>query len=148
MKYRKAIFAVVYSVNGKKVKYLILKRKLHWNGWEFVKGARKRFETRKSAVKREVFEETGLEVEKSDIKKMNFKGKYSYSKVLRDRPGFDGQSFSLYAVRVGKKGVKISKKEHSDHKWVDFEKGLKMLRWANQKKSLKLVDKWLEENIY
>jgi len=38
--YRKAVFVVVYreTKTGKDRKYLILKRKLHWKGWEFPKG--------------------------------------------------------------------------------------------------------------
>jgi hypothetical protein len=35
MKYRKAIFIVVYAREKNKRYYLILKRKLHWKVWEF-----------------------------------------------------------------------------------------------------------------
>ena len=37
MKYRNAIFIVVYAKQKDKIYYLILKRKLHWKGWEFQK---------------------------------------------------------------------------------------------------------------
>jgi hypothetical protein len=40
-KYRKAVFIVVYrrtkNIFNKQNKLLILKRKLHWAGWEFPK---------------------------------------------------------------------------------------------------------------
>ena len=59
-KYRKGIFVVVYSKTKNKIEYLILKRKLHWKGWEFPKGGKRIYETLQMAVKREVKEETGL----------------------------------------------------------------------------------------
>jgi len=40
-KYRRGIFVVVYrrcdSNDDESVEYLLLKRKLHWKGWEFCK---------------------------------------------------------------------------------------------------------------
>ncbi|MBU2615669.1 MAG: NUDIX domain-containing protein [Nanoarchaeota archaeon] len=147
MKYRNSIFALVYLIKEKNVEYLILKRKLHWKGWEFPKGAIERFETKKGAVKREVFEETGLSIKREDIKKFEFSGKYKYNKVILDRSEFKGQSFSLYSVEVKKGKVRVDNYEHSDYKWVGFEKALKMLTWSNQKKSLKIVNEWLENEI-
>jgi len=37
-KYRKAVFVLLYSKTKKWIEYLLLKRKLHWKGWEFPKG--------------------------------------------------------------------------------------------------------------
>lgn len=147
MKYRKAVFALVYLIKGENIEYLVLKRKLHWKGWEFPKGAVERFETRKGAVKREVFEETGIKIGRRGIKKFKFSGKYNYNKILKDRSKFKGQMFSLYSVRASEKRIRINKKEHSDYKWVNFDKALKTLKWPNQKKSLKMVDDWLKNEI-
>ena len=47
-KYRQGIFIVTYAKIGKRIEYLILKRKLHWSGWEFPKGG---METRESYKK-------------------------------------------------------------------------------------------------
>ena len=60
--YRQAVFIVTYAEKNKERKYLVLKRKMHWRGWEFPKGGINFPESRKSAVKREIFEETGREV--------------------------------------------------------------------------------------
>ncbi|MDP3986852.1 MAG: NUDIX domain-containing protein [Nanoarchaeota archaeon] len=146
-KYRKGIFVVVYSISRNNIKYLILKRKLHWKGWEFPKGAVERFETKKGAVKREIFEETEINIDKREIKKFDFSGKYNYGKVLPDRPEFKGQTFSLYSVEVKRQKIRVDGKEHSDYKWVDFDKALKMLSWQNQKKSLKKVDSYIRNGI-
>jgi len=118
-KYRRAVFIVAYSKTKKNIKYLILKRKLHWKGWEFPKGGRNFLETRRKTVKREVKEETGLTPIK--IKRFNVSGKFKYNKKFPDRKGFIGQSYSLYAVEIPRKKIKLDKLEHSDYKWVDFK---------------------------
>ncbi len=140
MKYRKSVFVVVYS-KIKKVEYLILKRKLHWKGWEFSKGGIEKGEKIRDAIKREVLEETGLKI--IGIKKFNFSGKFKYDKEYHDRKGYMGQAFSLYSVEVKKEKVKIDEKEHSDYKWLSFEKAMKKLKWANQRKCLKRVNDYL-----
>ena len=143
-KYRKAVFVVVYSKKDNKIEYLILKRKLHWKGWEFVKGGINFDETYKHAVQRETKEETGLVPLKRKIKKFNFSGKYRYKKRFRDRTGIMGQTFSLYAAEVKRGKVKIDKKEHSGFKWLPFEDAVKKVRFPNQKKSLRIVNEWLK----
>jgi len=142
-KYRKAIFIVTYERTKKDIGYLILKRKLHWRGWEFPKGAIKFFETKRLAVERELFEETGLIPLK--IKKFDYSGRYDYNKMFPNRSRIQGQSFSLYAAETKKVKVRLNGVEHSNYKWAGFEKALKMLKWPNQKKSLEIVDKWLKE---
>lgn len=137
MKYRKAIFIVIYAREKNKIYYLVLKRKLHWKGWEFPKGGIKFFERKRRAVRRETKEETGLDAIK--IKKFKINGKYKYQKKIPERKGIIGQTFSLYAVEVKKGKVKIDKGEHSGYKWLEFEKAMKKLTWPNQKKCIAVV---------
>jgi 8-oxo-dGTP pyrophosphatase MutT (NUDIX family) len=146
VKYRKAIFIVTYAKTKKGVEYLLLKRMLHWTGWEFPKGAIKFLETKHATVKRELFEETGLKPLK--IKKFDYSGKYNYNKIFSDRPKIQGQSFSLYAAEVKKEEVRPDKLEHSDYKWASFGKALKMLKFSDQEKSLKIVNNWLKEKSH
>ena len=152
-KFRKAVFVVVYSrgLKGKETKYLILKRKLHWKGWEFPKGGLTGIKERileKSAVKREVIEETGLIP--IQIRKFKVSGEYKYKKELKDRPGIIGQKYQLYSAEVKKKKPNIKKnkeKEHSDFLWVDYKTALKKLTWPNQKKCLKIVNTYLSKKF-
>lgn len=141
MRYRNAVFIVTYAKQENKIHYLILKRKLHWKGWEFPKGGIDS-ETKQHAVKREIKEETGLKI--SEIKKFNVSGKYRYDRIYPDRKGIAGQKFSLYAVRVRKEKIKIDRIEHSGFSWMSFEQAMKKLKWDNQKKCLKIVNKWLK----
>mgnify|MGYP001617917132 CR=1 FL=1 len=141
-KYRQGIFIVAYARTGKGIEYLILKRKLHWNGWEFPKGKIEKKETKEKTAKRETKEETGLKIIK--IRKFNVSGKYLYHKRLPDRPGLIGQTFSLFSAEVKKGKIKLDKKEHNNYKWLDFKKAIKKLTWEDQRKCLKVVDNFLK----
>ncbi len=137
--YRKGIFIIVYKKENNSISYLLLKRKLHWKGWEFPKGGLEENENEIQTVKREAIEETGLQLKK--IKRYSIKGKYKYHKKLEDRPGVIGQTYSLYSAEVDDKEIKIDKREHAGFKWLTFEKAIKKLTWLNQKKCLKIVNK-------
>jgi len=141
-KLRKAIFALCYAKKNEKIEYLILKRKKHWVGWEFPKGKIEFLETKRMAVRREVKEETGLKILR--IKKFNVKGLYKYKKKMNDRKGYIGQTYHLFAVEV-KKGKVSFGEEHSEFKWVEFNEAKKKLKWENQKRCLKIVNRWLNK---
>ena len=142
-RYRKAVFVLPYLKTNKGIQYLLLKRKLHWKGWEFCKGKIEIGESKEQTAKRELKEETGLRI--VSIKRFSFSGKYNYTKPLADRPRIIGQTFSLFATQIKKGEVTLDPKEHNGHKWVTFSQGLKMLKWPNQKKSLKMVNSWLNK---
>ena len=143
-KFRKAIFVVTYYIKDSKPVYLILKRKLHWKGWEFPKGGIDLFESKKNAVIREVKEETGLNV--LNIQKHNKHGKYLYKKKFLDRTGIAGQTYSLYSAKVKKTKVKIDKKEHTEYQWLNFNKAIKIITHSNQRKCLRIVNDWLKND--
>jgi 8-oxo-dGTP pyrophosphatase MutT (NUDIX family) len=117
--FRQGIFIVVYRKDKDKILYLLLKRKLHWKGWEFPKGGIENGEDLLKAAKRECREESGLRP--VFIERLPYHGKYPYHSKLKDRPGFSGQTWKLFAVKVKESKVKIDKKEHSGFKWVDYK---------------------------
>jgi len=141
MKLRKAIFIVTYKKEKDKILYLLLKRKLHWKGWEFPKGGIESNENLKKSVKREAFEESGLIAAK--INQFNVSGKYKYDKIYTDRPGFSGQTYKLFSTQVKPGKTKFDKREHSGFKWLNFKDAIKSLSWPNQKKCLTIVNKFL-----
>jgi len=143
VRYRKGVFIVVYKKTKGKAEYLVLKRKLHWKGWEFPKGGLKTWEKNdmKKAVLRELKEEAGG-CRVVDIKRLAVSGKYIYDEKIWDRP-WAGQTYTLYSAEVKCKKVRIDRKEHSGYKWMDFKQAYRNLTWPNQKKCLKIVDKSL-----
>lgn len=140
--YRKSVFVVVYFKQDNKIKYLLLKRKLHWKGWEFPKGGVDNNESEEETARREVKEETGLDI--NAFRKYDFHGEYKYKKKYPDRGEFIGQKYSLYAVEVSNGKVHMDEKEHSNYEWLDFANAMKRLTWKNQKDCLKIVNSSLE----
>jgi 8-oxo-dGTP pyrophosphatase MutT (NUDIX family) len=144
-KFRKGIFIVAYTLNKYGTpKYLILKRKLHWKGFEFPKGGKKSFETNQLAALREVKEETGLHVLR--LKNHHLYGRYFYKKKMIDRVGFSGQSYVLFSAELNPGKIKLDKREHSRYEWLYFVSAIKKLTHENQKECLRIVDKWINKN--
>jgi DNA polymerase len=141
-KYRRAVFILAYKKEKNIPKYLLLKRKLHWAGWEFPKGGIDFLETKKHCAIRELKEETGLKVKK--LKKFNFSGKYKYKNPLPDRKKVIGQSFSLFSAEIYPGKVILDKHEHSGFEWLTYEQAMKRLTWENQKECLNKVNNWLK----
>lgn len=139
MKCRRALFFVTYYLEKGKPTYLILKRKLHWKGWEFPKGGIKKKEPIIKTIKREIKEETRQTPIK--ITNHNLQGKYKYPKRLKDRPNIIGQTYKLYSAQLKDKKIKIDKKEHSAYKWTTYNQALKLLTWPNQRKCLRVFNK-------
>lgn len=141
-KYRQAVFIVTYKKEKNKVSYLLLKRKLHWQGWEFPKGGIEKSETPMQAVICELKEETGQNPVL--IKSYKYQGKYSYdSKTKKDklRKNYKGQTFTLFSAQISSNKIKIDKNEHAEYKWLSYEQARNLLTWVDQKNSLKIVDK-------
>src|SRR3989338_6457920 len=141
-KYRKSVFVVVYRRTPKGIRYLLLKRKLHWSGWEFPKGGVNQEEDLDEAVKRELKEETGQF--SLNIQSHNFSGKYLYKKKFQDRGKIIGQTFSLYSTEIKNSEIVLDEKEHSDYLWPSYSEAHKRLTYQNQKRSLEIVNNFLQ----
>ena len=147
--FRPAIFVVAYSINEKNIpEFILLKRQLHWKGWEFCKGKIEKGEKQIDAVKRELKEETGISINTKDIVDHKIAGKYFYPKWFTLRPGKMGQTYHLYSVKVKKpKTITLDPLEHNGHKWVTFEKAIKLITYPNQRQSLRIVKKFIDKKI-
>ncbi|MFA5019885.1 MAG: NUDIX domain-containing protein [Candidatus Pacearchaeota archaeon] len=139
--YREGIFLVVYKIEDSQIKYLILKRILHWKGWEFPKGGKETGETDLETVFRELKEETGLKP--VSIMSFKIKGNYHYSSNLHDRI-HTGQTYTLYAAEVKGSQINYDEHEHEGYMWANYETAVRKLTWPNQKLCLKKVNKKLE----
>lgn len=142
-KYRPGTFIVTFAKTSKGIKYVILKRKKHWTGWEFPKGGINPEEDKYKTVTREVEEETGYEPER--IIDFNIRGKYHYPKAFSDRPDIVGQTFHLFAAEIPKKKISIDESEHSDAQWMSYKEARDRVTFQNQKDCLDMVDDWLQK---
>jgi len=126
-------------------KFLLLHRVLHWRGWEFPKGGIKEGESIDAAIKRELFEETGLS-------KLELIGKIDELTYYDDSRNLDSFiknflirvssnnriSFEHQAVKDGKKVI-----EHDDFKWCFPGEAVSLLKHKNMKETMKKAIKVL-----
>jgi 8-oxo-dGTP diphosphatase len=120
MKINQKIMAIVYSEKGN---FLLLKtnpKTMKQDGWFVVTGSVKEGESKEEAVKREVNEETKLEI--LQIKPSSYQCDYEW-------PEGSGKMHheEAFIVKVKEAPVKISKWEHLDYKWLNKEQFLKMI---------------------
>ena len=136
MAYRKGVMCVIYSGNY----FLLLHRKLHWKGWEFVKGGSKGNEKPIDTLKREVKEETHLQIRK--IKRLPVHGKFTYDKITQRQRKAEGFSYVLFSAEAENNKATISGREHDSYRWCIYKQALKLLTWPNQRGYLKTAAKY------
>ena len=139
---KKGVTAIIYDEMHKPF-FLVLKRRLGWEGWEFVKGAINTGESEIDAVKREVIEETGLQKFKI-VKKLE-----GVTKEFTDQQ----KILNVYSVYLIEASMNIpiqlpvgESAEHSTYLWTDAESALSKLTWENDKDLLMKVIEQLKTN--
>ncbi|MEM2956155.1 MAG: NUDIX domain-containing protein [Candidatus Pacearchaeota archaeon] len=141
MKTRKGIVAIIF-VRNKEKKYLLLRRKMYWIGWEWLKGGRKKGEKEIECLKREIKEETGKNVEEYIVKKTNYIFSFKYERpFVHDKELWRGAKNRVYLVEFNNKKIKLDKDEHSSFRWVTRKKALKMITWDDQRKVFEKLTK-------
>ena len=111
------------------IQFLILK---YPSGhWDFVKGNIEEGEKEKETVKRELFEETGIDSLQIH-QEFNEKVEYNYYK----KKSKVHKIVSYYLAETDQKEVKLSF-EHLDSKWSDYEDLMKLITFENSREILK-----------
>ncbi|RMF54959.1 NUDIX hydrolase [Candidatus Woesearchaeota archaeon] len=135
MKTKRGICAIIFSNDL----FLILKRMGTWHGWEFVKGAIENGETDEEALKREVKEETGL-----DVKEFF---RVEYQTIFNNKgTNISNEVFLVRLDSTPKINLEaLEHPEHNDYKWASSEEVLSTLTWDEDRKAfqkaLQLVQK-------
>ena len=115
-----AIVAIIHDDDD----YLIMKKQGTYTGWQFVQGKVDMGEEINATVKREIFEETGIDIIEIEDK-LPFKKDYSFT--------FENnkinKNLTFFIVKTKKTdNIKISK-EHSEFKWVKGKEVTKLLKF-------------------
>lgn len=134
--HEKSCGAVVFKRDGE-VEYLLL----HYEAghWDYVKGQVEQDESEKDTVTRELKEETGI----TDARFIDgFREEISYFYRRRGRTVHKEVIFFLIGTKDS--NVKLSY-EHVGYEWLNYEKAMAKLTFANAKKVLAKAHDFLEK---
>ena len=132
---KKGVTAIIYDHMHKPF-FLILKRKIGWEGWEFAKGGVEAGESDLDAVKREVIEETGLQKFKIVKQLEGVKKEYTDENNVLN-------SHTVFLIEASMNiPIHLPQQEHSTYLWSEADSVLAKLTWDSDKEILK---KALEE---
>ncbi|MBA7599145.1 hypothetical protein ES703_06172 [subsurface metagenome] len=137
MPIEKSAGAVIFRKEEDKVYYLLL----HYQAghWDFSKGNIEKGEKIEETIEREIQEETGI----TDIEFISgFRQTIKYFYKLKGKTIF--KTVVFYLIQTKTKEVKISW-EHTDFKWLTYEKALGQITFQNAKEILKKANDFLSE---
>lgn len=132
------ILAFIYQIpeNSEPV-YLLLKRTPQLGGyWQPVTGFVEQNESKSQAALREIEEETGL---KKPLHILDIDFSFSF----KMENGGARCDVDVIAVEVEHTRVELSL-EHTDYRWLGYQKARELLYWENNKKTLDLLHDQLQ----
>ena len=136
----RVIDSYVYRKQGSDIYFLVLKRaetKIYEHLWQSVAGKIEKGEKAWETAVREVKEETG-----SDVSRLFVADHISqFYEAHKDRINI----VPVFGAEILEEKITISS-EHSDYKWLKFNKAVKFLSWNGQKKGLKSVYEMISKN--
>ncbi|MCX7877855.1 MAG: NUDIX domain-containing protein [Ignavibacteria bacterium] len=120
------------------LKCLLLRRsdlnKIYPGIWQMITGTVENNESTRSAIIRELYEETGLEPNKIySIHRINTFYLASSDLICMS---------PVFFTFPKNNHVRISP-EHDEFRWLDFDKACELIHWPNQIESLKIIQKYL-----
>lgn len=126
--------AIVFYKENEKIEFLLLK---YPNYRGFPKGEMEPNETEIETARREIKEETNLDVEFIP----GFRKEYEYFFWLKGK--LVKKKAVFFLAKAKSKDVKISW-EHEDYKWLTFEEALKTLTFEEDKENLKAAYEFIK----
>jgi len=146
MPVEKSAGAVIFRKEKGKTFYLLLhypraSHRTERDYWDFPKGHVEKGETEGGAMRREIFEETGIK----DLKLVSkFRETVKYFFRWKGKTIFKIVVF--YLGETKEKEIKISG-EHMGYKWLEYDKALKQLNFDNAKEILKKANDVLTKSL-
>jgi ADP-ribose pyrophosphatase YjhB (NUDIX family) len=130
MDVRNEVQAVLFDKSHGRMVLLVQKRdmKVRHFRWRLLKGGINRGETKVDALRREIFEETGMKSIK--ILQQIHEYEFVFKETLHRVSSFLVEADSRQPIR-------LQESELSDYLWTDPENARTLLYWANEKEALK-----------
>lgn len=117
--YRKNVVGIIMNSDNE----ILLLRKKDFDFWQFVQGGVDNEETFEETLKREIFEEIGLNGFEI-VKKLDVIFQYDWPKELQEQKGFQGQrqNFFLVNLKVENQDIILSEEDElEEYKWVGLD---------------------------
>lgn len=127
-------------IKNNKREYLLIQS--HAENWGFPKGHKNPGETNKEAAQRELFEETGLKLEKFISSKPQVE-----SFVFRRAGKIISKQVRYYPGMVAEGKVKIQPEEIKDYSWLTYDKAMERLSFPEAKKILQVIEGFFVKNF-
>ena len=136
MKHEKSAGAVVFRKENSTILYLFLHYKYKSEYLGFPRGSVEQGESEKQAARREIMEETSLEVEFID----------GFREIIHWFYRRDGDTISknlvLFLAEAKSADVKVSE-EHVGYKWLTFEESIDQLKFENPRQVMRKAQDFL-----
>jgi len=124
------------AADFKEPQFLILHRKLNWSGWELLKGGIEEGESEDTALRREIFEESGLR----DIEIIKH---LDTSMIYWDRARKIQNELSIFLVKADSNAVvsflNNTAEEHDGFEWVSAAEAIKRLKFSDTKRLIRFA---------
>lgn len=138
---REIVQGVIYRKNNDFMEFLVIKRVPEDGGfWQAVTGGKDHGEDNIATLRRELREEVGIE---SALAISDCLDSYDWGDPNDGKYGRD----YIYAVEVSTDTeVFLDGNEHTEHKWLELEEALNMLKHDGNKRSMRLVADYARQN--
>ena len=134
--YERSCGAIVFREIMGERRFLLIKNKRSTN-WGFPKGHVEKGEDEKMTARREVLEETGIHIDILDG--FRYKSEYTIQGRIE-------KSVALFLATTKDVKTIIQPEEIEDYVWLDYDRAVKRLRYANDKDILYRAKRFIEEN--
>jgi dATP pyrophosphohydrolase len=132
---------ILFREVDRRIEYLLLKTTPEREDfWQPVTGGLEEGETNIEALKREVWEETGIKNVARIVENVDY-FEYSSAHFVK---GFDFIKEYVFGVEVDpKERIALDGKEHCRFRWCSFQEALRLLKWDENKKALSKLNEIL-----
>ena len=125
--YERSCGAVVFCRADGNLRFLLIKNRRSAN-WGFPKGHVENYETAEQTARREVREETGLRIRL--LPGFSCQSEYVISGVIE-------KSVTIFLAEAQDRHITVQEAEIEDYLWVDYQKAMQLLKFDNDRNTMR-----------
>ena len=133
--YERSCGAVVFNRGADGLRFLLIKNRRSAN-WGFPKGHVENYETAEQTARREVREETGLRIRL--LPGFSCQSEYVISGVIE-------KSVTIFLAEACDRRITVQEAEIEDYLWVDYHKAMQMLKFDNDRNTMRRAYGYLKK---